>query len=262
MKLFLLLSLISLTATAKNVIIGHFDPFDGAQSNNSETVAKMVARRLQAQGINVKICSLQTSFQRAYPQFEECLKDTSSLDLVIGLGETGCKLKAEFVGRNLDKTYGPDNLGVERDNTPIIKGADPFLSLRYPLPQMYCALPRDLRKKIVLSNNAGSFVCNNTAYQMRYHHPERMIGFIHVPQATCRNVAVSNTQDALIIEKMIIAGMKTTDNGVYLPHYSNSEEIPLTRREIKTAHESVDSKCYQDFYNEIKGVDSRGLWPF
>src|SRR5690606_34786330 len=206
-------------------------------------------------------CPLETSFEKAYPQLENCLKKFNT-DMTIVLGETGCKLKAEFVGRNIDKTYGPDNSGVERHNTPIIKDAEPFLSLRYPLPQMYCGLPSELRRKVALSNNAGSFVCNNVAYQMRYNYQDQMMGLIHVPSHFCKNIQASNIESIKIIEEMIINGLGTSDNGLYLPHQSNSENIPMTKDEIKRASRSVEDKCYQNFYQSLKGVDSRGIWPF
>ncbi|HLW57473.1 MAG TPA: hypothetical protein VKY27_08815 [Bacteriovoracaceae bacterium] len=262
MKLLLFLVLITTSQLkAQNLIIAHFDPFDGAKVNNSETVAQMVYKELKSMGINASLCPLQTSFEKAYPQLKNCLQNIEA-DLVIGLGETGCKLKAEFVGRNLDKTYGPDNLGVERNNTPIIATGAPYLSLRYPLPQMYCGLSTEERKRLNLSNNAGSFVCNNVAYQMRYFHPEKMVGFIHVPSHFCKNLKQTNKENSQIITKMITVALSTEDNGPYLPHESNSEEIPITKDQLRKASRSVDNKCYQDFYSRLRRVDSRGFWPF
>lgn len=259
---FLLFALLTNTVSAQNLIIAHFDAFDGAKSNNSETVARMLARSLSAKGIKVKLCALQTSFEKAYGQFDQCIKNSSSQDLIIGLGETGCQLKAEFVARNNDLTFGPDNLGVERQNTPIITTGEALLSLRYPLPQMFCALSPREQRKIEISNNAGSFVCNNVAYQMRHHHPEKMIGFIHVPSHFCRRLEQTNKENSLIIEKMILAGLQTQDNGSYLPHHSNSEEMPLHKNEIRQAYQSVQDSCHQSFYKSLKGVDQRGFWSF
>jgi pyrrolidone-carboxylate peptidase len=261
-KLLFLALIITLKVQAQNVILAHFDPFDGASFNNSETVANAVAAGLKNKGIKVKVCALKTSFKKAYAAFDKCLEAAPPADLVIGLGETGCQLKAEFVGRNLDKTYGPDNDGENRDNTPIIPGAQSFLSLRYPLPQMYCGLSKSERNLVALSNNAGSFVCNNVAYQMRYHHPEKMIGFIHVPSHNCKNLNESNKQNVALIGKMILKGLSTQDNDAFLPHASNSEEIPMTKNEIRNAQNSFDDPCYQEFYKTIKAVDGRRLWPF
>lgn len=261
MKSFLLLILITTQVQAKKLIIAHFDPFDGAKLNNSETVAKEVMGRLQNKGIEILLCPLSTSFQLAYPQLKKCLESFKT-DLVIGLGESGCKLKAEFTARNNDKTFGPDNLGEERNHTQIIKDGAPYLSIRYPLPQMYCALNAQERRQITISNNAGSFVCNNVAYQMRYFHPEMMIGFIHVPSHTCKNLKHTNREYSLLIQKMILAGLNTPDNGPYLPHETNFEEIPLTKNEIKQARMSVSEKCYQDFYKNLKAIDARAIWPF
>lgn len=262
MKTLLFLALITTQVQAQNVILAHFDPFDGATFNNSETVANAVAGGLKTKGIKVKVCALKTSFKKAYVAFDKCLKEAGPTDLVIGIGETGCQLKAEFVGRNLDKTYGPDNDGENRDNTPIVAGGQAHLSLRYPLPQMYCGLSKSERSQVLLSNNAGSFVCNNVAYQMRYHHPDKMIGFIHVPSHNCKNLKETNKQNVVLIEKMILTGLLTQDNDVFLPHASNSEEIPMTKNEIKNAQNSFKDACYQDFYKTIKAVDGRRLWPF
>lgn len=261
MKLFLFLAFLTTQVKAQSLIIAHFDPFDGAKINNSETVAQMVLKDLKTKGIQVSLCPLQTSFEKAYPQLRNCLQNDEA-NLVIGLGETGCKLKAEFVGRNLDKTYGPDNLGVERNNTTIIKDADFYLSLRYPLPQMYCGLSSEERKKVNLSNNAGSFVCNNVAFQARYFHSEKMVGFIHVPSHFCKNLQQTNKENSQIIAKMIHTALTTEDNGPYLPHDSNFEKIPITKDLIRKASKSVDTRCYQEFYSRLRGVDSRGLWPF
>lgn len=254
--------LVSMQIRAQGLILAHFDAFDGSPKNNSETIAHALKKNLMAQGIEVALCPLQTSFERAYLQFSECLTKFGPQKLILALGETGCKLKAEFVGRNLDKTYGPDNFGVERHNIPINKKAPPYLSLRYPLPQMYCSLPHKLRKKVYISNNAGTFVCNNTAFQMRYHHPEKMIGFIHVPSHSCKGVQKSNIENIKILEEMIIAGLNAEDNGAFLPHETNSEEIPFTKAGLKEAAKSVEEKCFEDFYKGLKAVDSRVLWPF
>ena len=262
MKKLFFLALLTTQAHAQNVIIAHFDPFDGASFNNSETVAKSLAGGLKAKGIDVKLCPLKTSFQKAYKAFDQCLKAAGPTDLVIGIGETGCKLKVEYVGRNLDKTYGPDNDGENRNNTPIIPGGRDFLSLRYPLPQMYCGLSPKERSLVTLSNDAGSFVCNNVAYQMRHYHPEQMIGFFHVPSHNCKNLTELNKQNVSILEKMIIAGINTKDNGSFLPHSTNNEEMPITKTEIRNARDSFSQNCYQEFYKNIKGVDQRVRWPF
>ena len=97
---------------------------------------------------------------------------------------------------------------------------------------------------------------------MRYHHPDKMIGFIHVPSHNCKNLKESNKQNVPLIEKMILKGLLTQDNNVFLPHASNSEEIPMTKNEIKNAQNSFKDACYQEFYKTIKAVDGRRLWPF
>ena len=65
-KLLFLALIITLKVQAQNVILAHFDPFDGASFNNSETVANAVAAGLKNKGIKVKVCALKTSFKKAF----------------------------------------------------------------------------------------------------------------------------------------------------------------------------------------------------
>ena len=240
------------------VLVTYFDAFNGASFNNSERIAKTLEARLNTTDsvFELKLCALNTVFDRAFAQTQDCLKAlTQPPLLVIGLGESTCQLKVETIMRNNDKTHGPDNAGNERNQAIIAEGPK-YLGLRYPLPQMYCGLTSSERNSLDVSNNAGSFVCNNTAYQVSYYHPELQYGFIHVPANNCFNLDRKTEAAVIKLEKMLSKGV------TYLLDNENEERLPTTKQEIKNLKQEYrDQECMYEFFNRTKaGDDRRGIF--
>ncbi len=265
MKLLIFLSLfVTPLAWSKPVVlISYYDAFGRSSFNNSENIAKALALRMNTETseVEIKLCALNTIFDKAYAQTEECLKAfTERPAMVIGLGESTCQLKIETMMRNNDKTQGPDNGGNERRNTRIIHGAPDILGMRYPLPQMYCALTLNERNDIDLSNNAGSFVCNNTAFQMSYHFPDIQYGFIHVPANNCANLAKKSEAATVSLEKMIIKGVSylaSTEGNEGLPHSSNELRLPTRKNELRNLLQQYSNKndCLNEYLRKSKADD-------
>ena len=174
--------------------------------------------------------------------------------MVIALGETGCDLKVELMGRNLDRTKGPDNAGIERRGTPIVPGAAPALGLTYPLPEMYCSLPSEVRSQVIVSNSAGSFVCNNLAYQMSYSEVDLNFGFIHVPSHTCRNVKSQNEKIVSALITMISRGMEVSLETPERPR------LPVTKAELEILRKSSGDACMSSFYKAARAYDEKSWW--
>jgi pyrrolidone-carboxylate peptidase len=268
----LLLLLASPLGWAKpTILIGHYDAFDRQAFNNSQRIAEALERRLNVPDspISIRLCSMHTIFDKAYAQLEDCMRAMEKAPvMVISLGETGCDLKLELMVRNLDKTFGPDNAGNERNNTRIIPEAPAILGQRFPLPQMYCALSARERGELEISSNAGSFVCNNTAFQMNYFYPEIQFGFIHVPASKCRNLERKTEATIVALEKMLLVGadyLQRPSIHHNLPHPDNAARLPVYKKELdvlRTQFERQD-KCLFDFFKRARGEDERrGLWPF
>lgn len=237
------------------VLIGYFDPFDGAPFNNSEIVAQALLKRVALHPeYDLKLCELSTVFDKSYYQFEDCLKNLPEVPkLVLGLGESNCNFKIETMARNNDKTAGPDNEGNERINTSIIPHAPKELGFNYPLASMYCALNAKDRNSIEVSNNAGTFVCNNFSFQFSYHYPEMNFGFIHVPSHNCKNL-VEKTQNSVDkLEEMIQAAVHSTESSRLM---TKKKELEILRQK------TFENKCYNEFYKRTKGSDEKGFWPF
>lgn len=249
------LLLISFNLWAKPlVLVSYFDPFGKAKTNNSETVGLELKNRLQNHSdIDIHFCRLSTVFDKSYAEWETCLKALPKKpDLAIGLGETGCDFKMEIMARNLDQTFGPDNEGNERNKTKIVLEGPAAMGFNYPLPQMYCSLTDKIRDNLKISNNAGSFVCNNLAYQVAYFYEEVPFGFMHVPSHHCRNLEMKNKAIVENLETMILSGVK-----------NEAKRLPTLKEElIKLREETRKEKCLNEFYKKAKGIDERSLWPF
>lgn len=237
------------------VLLGHFDAFGIAPFNNSENVAKALSDRMKNHPeVDLRLCSLQTVFDKSFFQLEDCVKELEVTPaLILGLGESNCNFKIETMGRNADKTKGPDNEGNERNHSLIIPDGPKELGLRYPLQDMYCSLSQKDRSEIEVSNNAGSFVCNNLAYQFALNYQDSIFGFIHVPAGNCRNIDQKTVQSVRNLESMIVAAVKS----------KNVDRLPTKRKELEILREATKGdKCLNEFYKRAKGADEKGLWSF
>ena len=237
------------------VLVSYFDAFGKAPFNNSDRVAKALLSRFSGPDspIEMKLCSLETKFEVAYGQLESCHKNLEvAPTMILGLGESSCDLKIEMMMRNKDKTYGPDNGGVERDNTLIIPEAPSAIGLTYPLPQMYCALGSKERKNLVVSNDAGSFVCNNVAFQMSYYYPEASFGFIHVPASNCRRLERKTEETVSQLERMVLAAVN------HIAVDPVPQRLPVTKSEIREARLNLVNKdqCLSEFYDRAKAFEN------
>jgi len=226
------------------VLVGYFDAFEGAQNNNSEKVAKLLEKRsLNRSEFSIKLCPLRTVFDKSFYQFETCLKNLNQVpDLVLGLGEAGCRFKIETIVRNLDQNIRPDNEGNVRMNTPIILGAPDEIGLNYPLAKMYCSLSPKERSQTEISRDAGSFVCNNLSYQFSFHYKNLKQGFIHVPSHSCRNLSEKTLLSVLKLEKMISTGL-----------IESSSLLPISSEELQEKiQETSGESCENEFYKKLK----------
>jgi len=245
--------LTSLNSWAKPVVlVSYFDAFDKAPFNNSEIVARALFEKLKNHpDYDLKLCALSTVFDKSFGELENCLKNESSTPtLVLGLGESNCNFKIEILARNFDKTLGPDNEGNERKSTQILTEGNRALAFNYPLEKMYCALDSKKRNELEVSNDAGTFVCNNLAYQFAHYYPEQTFGFIHVPSHNCKNLG-QKTQTAISnLEMMIPAALKAPQ-----------KKLPIMRNELKSLRDATKSDpCLNEFYKRAKGIDEKGLW--
>jgi pyrrolidone-carboxylate peptidase len=211
------------------VLVSYYDVFGRAKFNNSENVAKALSAKLGGSELfELKLCPIPTSYKRGYVALENCIKALSTPPLLyLGLGEFGCSIKMETMTRNLDKNLvSPDNDGELRDQE-IIPNAPKIFSMNHPAAEMYCATPKSERDKFVISNNAGSFVCNHTAYEFSHFYQEIPSGFMHVPANNCQNLEALTAKAVENLDLMLKAAVSTL-----VARNGEGVRLPLTKKEL------------------------------
>jgi len=195
----LLIALISATsawpADSKTIVITAFEPFDHQKQNSSEPVARETAKRLEARGFTTRVCVLPTEYDRASKAALECLDGLPNAKLMVSIGQGLCDIQIETQARNRDKSDVKDNAGEKRRRArEIIPGAPEYVPLTIDANFLYWQTRAGLKDNQLtvhtrVSTDAGSYVCNNTAYRvqtklnMRTEKPKYV--FVHVPKHSC-----------------------------------------------------------------------------
>lgn len=160
-------------ARPPRVLVTSFGPFAGRGKNGSTTVA----RSLEGAALGVELKVLEVSVlwgeveRRVLPVVREWKPD-----LLVGLGEgmPGC---VGFETRGVNERAGKDEKGEAPSGRAIVVGAPAELVSRLTFEwssAVRCDYP------ILLSRNAGKYLCNNALYVYLHTAIERA-GFVHVP---------------------------------------------------------------------------------
>lgn len=225
-----------------NILISYFDAFQGRSKNNSKIFAQNIQKHLASADISIQLCELRTVFDKAHDILDDCVRASDQMpDMVISLGEAGCKkMKIETRGINFDKSYGPDNDGIQRHGEEIYPGEEKYLGVTLPVEKAYCALSTKQQRSFIISQSGGSFVCNNTLYHglRNFQIPYT---FIHVPNYSCSSR--KRTQKLSLILSDYIK--KLTQQGLV------GIIQPKNRAEVTEMKNSLVSTCEKKFYTKL-----------
>lgn len=250
----------------RRVLITAFEPFDGREENNSTRIANMMKAHPELfPGIEITVCTLPVVYDEATASALACLdRMDEKPDLVLSLGEVGCKVQLETSAGNMDDVAGaPDNAGNVRSDRVIVPGAPARLGFSFPAQAMFCALSAEERKAVDVSNSMN-YVCNNTAYLLGHKLRGTGIqhGFVHVPTtASYCGDANDPLANARLIAHMIggaFADRETNREATYaLPHCTNEERLPTSLEELSRAATSIAEAqdavaCEQEFLDRLK----------
>ncbi len=194
-------------ARASEIVLTAFEPFGGLPVNNSAVVVEKLAWLLEgtptldrSDPVRISTCILPVEYDRAAKVALDCIGGRTPA-LVLSFGAGGCEIDFETRARNLDSSYSADNAGARRVNRPILPGGPKFVEFNAPMKSIYRMAP-PFGSANHLSNDAGAYVCNNTAYWLGRMFatpgsPTRY-GFIHVPPTSCSPItanadAIANT---------------------------------------------------------------------
>jgi pyroglutamyl-peptidase len=164
-------------------LVTGFEPFGGDPVNPALEMLRYLPARLG--GLDLATCVLPTAFGRAREVLADALATTRP-DLVLCAGLAGGRtgLSLERVAINLDDARIPDNLGQQPIDRPVVPGGPAAYFATLPIKAAVLAL-REAGLPAVVSNSAGTFVCNHVFYGLMHLAATRYLalrgGFLHLP---------------------------------------------------------------------------------
>jgi pyroglutamyl-peptidase len=164
------------------LVIG-FEPFDGDPVNPAREALLRLPPQLG--DLSIATCLLPTVFGRALEMLEQALVRTEP-DIVLGLGLAGGRsaLSLERVAINVDDARIADNAGERPIDAPVVRGGPAAYFATLPIKAAAAAL-RAAGLPAMISNTAGTFVCNHVFYATLHHaatrRPQMRAGFLHLP---------------------------------------------------------------------------------
>ena len=172
------------------LLLTAFTPFGGESINPALEAVKLVKDKIA----NLDIIKLEvpTVFRKSVNTVIEAM-EREKPDFVLCVGQAGGRagITPERVAINIDDARIPDNEGNQPiDRTIYPDGENAYFS-DLPVNAMAEAIKKAGLTSI-LSNSAGTYVCNHLMYGVLYHinktYKEMKGGFIHVPYVPVQTI--------------------------------------------------------------------------
>src|SRR5437868_8355919 len=164
-------------------LVTGFDAFGGDKVNPSSLAVRRLKRRIG--GLTIHTVELPTSYARSPIVLRGAIHEVQP-DIVLGVGLAGgrAELSLERVAINVDDARIPDNDGQQPIDQPIVAGGPAAYFTGLPVKRAVAAL-REAGLPAIVSNTAGTFVCNHIFYGLMRLVASRRLpvrgGFLHVP---------------------------------------------------------------------------------
>jgi pyroglutamyl-peptidase len=164
-------------------LVTGFEPFGGEPINPAlEAIAHLPAR---LDAIEIVTAALPAVFGRALDALEDAII-ANDPDIVLCVGQAGGRpaLSLERVAINIDDARIPDKAAQQPIDRPVVAGGPAGYFATLPIKAAAAAL-RDAGLPAIVSNTAGTFVCNHVFYGLMHLAATRGLrlrgGFLHVP---------------------------------------------------------------------------------
>ena len=164
-------------------LVTGFEPFGGESVNPALDAVQRLPLRLG--DLDIVNATLPCVFGRALDALEDAIV-AADPDIVLGVGQAGGRaaLSLERVAINVDDARIPDNAGQQPIDQQIVGGGPAAYFATLPIKAAAAAL-RAAGLPAVISNTAGTFVCNHVFYGLMHlaasRRPRLRGGFLHVP---------------------------------------------------------------------------------
>lgn len=184
------------------VLVTGFDPFGGESINPAWEAVKLIKEEISgAEIVKMQIPTVvNKSIQKIYEKMTEIRPD-----IVISVGQAGGRfgVTPERVAINITDARIPDNEGNQPIDIPVFEDGDTAYFSNLPVKAMVRAI-KDAGYPSVLSNTAGTYICNHVMYGILYYiqkeFPGVRGGFIHVPYATSQVINKPGTPSMSIAD--------------------------------------------------------------
>jgi len=201
-------------------LVTGFDPFGGDAVNPSGLAVSRLPGRIGA--VEVATAELPTSYARSGKVLMAAIERTRP-DLVLAVGQAGGRadLCLERVGINVQDARIRDNDGAQPIDVPVAAEGPAAYFATLPIKACVAELRRAGLPAMV-SNTAGTFVCNHILYLLMHgigrQFPAMRGGFLHIPylpdQAARAGGAPSLSLDDIVrgIEIIVQVSASRTDD--------------------------------------------------
>jgi pyroglutamyl-peptidase len=164
-------------------LVTGFEPFGGEPVNPAIEAVQRLPARLDT--VEIRTAVLPAVFGRTIDALEDAII-ASDPDIVLCVGQAGGRaaLSLERVAINVDDARIPDNAGQQPIDRPVVPGGPAAYFATLPIKAAAAAL-REAGLPAIVSNTAGTFVCNHVFYGLMHLAASRRLrlrgGFLHVP---------------------------------------------------------------------------------
>lgn len=184
------------------VLITGFDPFGGETINPAWEAVKAIKDEIA--GAQIFKMQIPTVVNKSIEKIHEKMAEIHP-DIVISVGQAGGRfgVTPERVAINITDARIPDNEGNQPIDIPIFEDGDAAYFSNLPVKAMVQAI-KDAGYPSVLSNTAGTYICNHVMYGILYYikkeFPGARGGFIHVPYAASQVIDKPGTPSMAIAD--------------------------------------------------------------
>lgn len=210
------------------VLVTGFDPFGGEPINPAWEAVKAMKDTIA--GAEIIKTQIPTVVGKSIEKIHQKMKELQP-DLVISVGQAGGRfgVTPERVAINVTDARIPDNEGNQPIDEPIFSDGPAAYFSNLPVKAMVQAI-KDAGYPSVLSNSAGTYICNHVMYGILYYiekeFPNVRGGFIHVPYAPSQVVNKPSTPS------MALADITASLEAAVAAAISSKEDIRAVGGEI------------------------------
>lgn len=165
------------------ILVTGFDPFGSDKINPAIEAVKKLPDTIK--GAKIIKLEIPTAFNKSAQVVHQAIVKEQP-DYVLNVGQAGGRsaLTPERVAININDGRIPDNDGYQPLDEPIQPDGDTAYFTQLPIKAMAKAI-RAAGLPAIVSNTAGTYVCNHIFYQVQYmrtkEFPKLKAGFIHIP---------------------------------------------------------------------------------